>query len=135
MVRCGEKQRKEASQLQAVNRKLRAMNKLPMEEDDRLQKQVSHPVYENGCFRLHTQTAGIASKDTNCESVVTVESRLTVTSGQHRSTSPRDAGPHSLLGSRVCNYGGQVILPLAHTIEHEEASSMNSIYSVYELLW
>lgn len=29
-------------------------------------------------------------------------------------------GPCSLSGSRVVNYGGQVILPLAHTIEHEE---------------
>lgn len=29
-------------------------------------------------------------------------------------------GPCSLPGSRVGNYGGQVILPLAHTIEHEE---------------
>jgi len=29
-------------------------------------------------------------------------------------------GPCSLTGSRVGNYGGQVILPLAHTIEHEE---------------
>lgn len=30
------------------------------------------------------------------------------------------AGPCSFSGSRVGNYGGQVILPLAHTIEHEE---------------
>ncbi|KAK7260403.1 hypothetical protein RIF29_26419 [Crotalaria pallida] len=29
-------------------------------------------------------------------------------------------GPCGILGSRVGNYGGQVILPLAHTIEHEE---------------
>lgn len=29
-------------------------------------------------------------------------------------------GPCSLTGSRMGNYGGQVILPLAHTIEHEE---------------
>lgn len=53
--RCREKQRKEASRLQAVNRKLTAMNKLLMEENDRLQKQVSHLVYENGYFRQHTQ--------------------------------------------------------------------------------
>ncbi|MBA0720128.1 hypothetical protein Golax_007765 [Gossypium laxum] len=53
--RCREKQRKEASRLQAVNRKLTAMNKLLMEENDRLQKQVSQLVYENGCFRQHTQ--------------------------------------------------------------------------------
>ena len=29
-------------------------------------------------------------------------------------------GPFSLQGSRVGSFGGQVILPLAHTIEHEE---------------
>ncbi|KAF5941541.1 hypothetical protein HYC85_019183 [Camellia sinensis] len=33
--RCQEKQRKEASQLQTVNRKMTAMNKLLMEENDR----------------------------------------------------------------------------------------------------
>lgn len=49
--RCREKQRKEASRLQNVNRKLTAMNKLLMEENDRLQKQVTHLVYENGYFR------------------------------------------------------------------------------------
>nr|GMC49216.1 homeobox-leucine zipper protein ATHB-8-like [Ipomoea batatas] len=53
--RCREKQRKESSRLQAVNRKLTAMNKLLMEENDRLQKQVSHLVYENSYFRQHTQ--------------------------------------------------------------------------------
>ena len=57
--RCREKQRKEASRLQAVNRKLTAMNKLLMEENDRLQKQVSHLVYENGYFRQHTQSVRI----------------------------------------------------------------------------
>ena len=55
MNRCREKQRKEASRLQTVNRKLSAMNKLLMEENDRLQKQVSHLVYENGYFRQHSQ--------------------------------------------------------------------------------
>ncbi|KAL5100146.1 hypothetical protein RYX36_004473, partial [Vicia faba] len=39
--RCKENQRKEASQLQIVNRKLAAMNKLLIEENERLQKQVS----------------------------------------------------------------------------------------------
>lgn len=53
--RCREKQRKEASRLQAVNRKLTAMNKLLMEENDRLQKQVSQLVTENGFFRQKTQ--------------------------------------------------------------------------------
>ncbi|WJX91945.1 Homeobox-leucine zipper protein ATHB-15, variant 2 [Trifolium repens] len=87
--RCREKQRKESFRLQGVNRKLTAMNKLLMEENDRLQKQVSHLVYENGYFRQNTQNA---TKDTSCESVVT--------SGQHNMTSqhpPRDASPAGLL--------------------------------------
>ncbi|KAK8678757.1 hypothetical protein V6N13_144242 [Hibiscus sabdariffa] len=90
--RCREKQRKEASRLQAVNRKLTAMNKLLMEENDRLQKQVSQLVYENGCFRQHTQNATLATKDPSCDSAVT--------SGQHRVTQqnpPRDASPAGLL--------------------------------------
>ncbi|KAL5757779.1 hypothetical protein ACOSP7_020390 [Xanthoceras sorbifolium] len=90
--RCREKQRKEASRLQAVNRKLTAMNKLLMEENDRLQKQVSQLVYENGYFRQHTQNTTLATKDTSCESVVT--------SGQHHLTpqqTPRDASPAGLL--------------------------------------
>lgn len=33
-------------------------------------------------------------------------------------------GPCSLPGSRVGNFGGQVILPLAHTIEHEEVTTL-----------
>ena len=33
------------------------------------------------------------------------------------------AGPCSLQVSRAGNFGGQVILPLAHTIEHEEVSA------------
>ncbi|KAJ0090051.1 hypothetical protein Patl1_12938 [Pistacia atlantica] len=90
--RCREKQRKEASRLQAVNRKLTAMNKLLMEENDRLQKQVSQLVYENTFFRQQTQNATLATTDTSCESVVT--------SGQHHLTPqhpPRDASPAGLL--------------------------------------
>ncbi|KAL8153346.1 hypothetical protein V2J09_011106 [Rumex salicifolius] len=90
--RCREKQRKESSRLQSVNRKLTAMNKLLMEENDRLQKQVSHLVYENGYFRQHSQNKALAAKDTSCESVVT--------SGQHQLASqrpPRDASPAGLL--------------------------------------
>ncbi|CAN4089008.1 unnamed protein product [Withania somnifera] len=89
--RCREKQRKEASRLQTVNRKLTAMNKLLMEENDRLQKQVSQLVYENGYFRRQTHSTP-ATKDTSCESVVT--------SGQHHLTSqhpPKDASPAGLL--------------------------------------
>ncbi|OIS97846.1 homeobox-leucine zipper protein athb-8, partial [Nicotiana attenuata] len=70
--RCREKQRKESSRLQAVNKKLTAMNKLLMEENDRLQKQVSQLVYENSFFCQQTQTAALTTTDNNsCESVVT----------------------------------------------------------------
>nr|XP_016488110.1 PREDICTED: homeobox-leucine zipper protein ATHB-15-like [Nicotiana tabacum] len=91
--RCREKQRKESSRLQAVNRKLTAMNKLLMEENDRLQKQVSQLVYENSFFRQQTQTAALTTTDNNsCESVVT--------SGQQNLSAqrpPRDASPAGLL--------------------------------------
>ncbi|KAK6917079.1 Homeobox domain [Dillenia turbinata] len=74
--RCREKQRKEASRLQTVNRKLTAMNKLLMEENDRLQKQVSQLVYENGYTRQQLQSASATTTDASCESVVL--------SGQHQ---------------------------------------------------
>ncbi|PKA45763.1 Homeobox-leucine zipper protein HOX32 [Apostasia shenzhenica] len=69
--RCREKQRKEASRLQTVNRKLTAMNKLLMEENDRLQKQVSQLVYENGFMRQQIHSASVTTTDNSCESVVT----------------------------------------------------------------
>ncbi|XP_058071585.1 homeobox-leucine zipper protein HOX32 [Magnolia sinica] len=92
--RCREKQRKEASRLQTVNRKLTAMNKLLMEENDRLQKQVSQLVYENGYMKHQIHNASVATTDTSCESVVT--------SGQHQQNptqhSQRDANnPAGLL--------------------------------------
>nr|GMD12497.1 homeobox-leucine zipper protein REVOLUTA [Ipomoea batatas] len=59
--RCREKQRKESSRLQTVNRKLSAMNKLLMEENDRLQKQVSQLVSENGFMRQHLRTVCLPS--------------------------------------------------------------------------
>jgi homeobox-leucine zipper protein len=59
--RCREKQRKEASRLQTVNRKLTAMNKLLMEENDRLQKQVSQLVCENGYMRQQLHTVSIST--------------------------------------------------------------------------
>lgn len=68
--RCREKQRKESSRLQSVNRKLSAMNKLLMEENDRLQKQVSHLVYENGYMRQQLHNASGTTTDNSCESVV-----------------------------------------------------------------
>lgn len=59
LCRCREKQRKEASRLQTVNRKLTAMNKLLMEENDRLQKQVSQLVCENGYMRQQLHTVSV----------------------------------------------------------------------------
>ncbi|XP_041992307.1 homeobox-leucine zipper protein REVOLUTA-like isoform X1 [Salvia splendens] len=69
--RCREKQRKESTRLQSVNRKLSAMNKLLMEENDRLQKQVSHLVCENGYMRQQLQTAAVPTADASSESAVT----------------------------------------------------------------
>ncbi|OVA00325.1 Homeobox domain [Macleaya cordata] len=93
--RCREKQRTEASRLQTVNRKLTAMNKLLMEENDRLQKQVSQFVYENGYMKQQLHNASALTTDTSCESVV---------SGQHQQQQnptphpPRDANnPAGLL--------------------------------------
>ncbi|KAJ8504596.1 hypothetical protein OPV22_005482 [Ensete ventricosum] len=68
--RCREKQRKETSRLQAVNRKLTAMNKLLMEENERLQKQVTQLVHENAYMRQQLQNVSLAN-DTSCESIVT----------------------------------------------------------------
>ncbi|RWR83953.1 Homeobox domain-containing protein [Cinnamomum micranthum f. kanehirae] len=68
---CREKQRKESSRLQTVNRKLTAMNKLLMEENDRLQKQVSQLVYENGYMRQQLQNASLPTTETAGESPVT----------------------------------------------------------------
>ncbi|TYI23335.1 hypothetical protein ES332_A06G158000v1 [Gossypium tomentosum] len=69
------------------------MNKLLMEENDRLQKQVSQLVYENNYFCQQTQNlqTTLATTDTSCESVVT--------SGQHHLTPqhpPRDANSAGL---------------------------------------
>ncbi|XP_022729816.1 homeobox-leucine zipper protein REVOLUTA-like isoform X2 [Durio zibethinus] len=69
--RCREKQRKESSRLQTVNRKLTAMNKLLMEENDRLQKQVSQLVCENGYMRQQLHTVNASATDASCDSVVT----------------------------------------------------------------
>ncbi|KAL0436903.1 UNVERIFIED_CONTAM: Homeobox-leucine zipper protein REVOLUTA [Sesamum radiatum] len=69
--RCREKQRKESIRLQSVNRKLTAMNKLLMEENDRLQKQVSQLVCENGYMRQQLQSASAPATDASCESAVT----------------------------------------------------------------
>ncbi|KAH1134791.1 hypothetical protein GLYMA_05G166400v4 [Glycine max] len=86
--RCREKQRKEASRLQTVNRKLSSMNKLLMEENDRLQKQVSQLVYDNGFMKqqIHTASATTTTTtDNSCESVVV--------SGQHQPQNPKTQHP------------------------------------------
>ncbi|CAA2973088.1 homeobox-leucine zipper REVOLUTA [Olea europaea subsp. europaea] len=69
--RCREKQRKESTRLHGVNKKLSAMNKLLMEENDRLQKQVSQLVCENGYMRHQLQSASAATTDASCESAAT----------------------------------------------------------------
>ncbi|KAL2488781.1 Homeobox-leucine zipper protein REVOLUTA [Forsythia ovata] len=73
--RCREKQRKESTGLQSVNRKLSAMNKLLMEENDRLQKQVSQLISENGHMHQQLQTASVATTDPSCESAVSTPQR------------------------------------------------------------
>ncbi|CAM8994738.1 unnamed protein product [Rhodiola kirilowii] len=67
--RCREKQRKESSRLQTVNKKLTAMNRLLMEENERLQKQVSHLSYDNGFMRSKLKVSAVTT-DASCESVV-----------------------------------------------------------------
>ncbi|KAL6643215.1 hypothetical protein ACP70R_021396 [Stipagrostis hirtigluma subsp. patula] len=67
--RCRDKQRKESSRLQAVNRKLTAMNKLLMEENERLQKQASQLIHENAYLKQQLQHPSLAN-DASCESNV-----------------------------------------------------------------
>jgi len=68
--RCRDKLRKESSRLESVNRKVSAMNKLLMEENERLQKQVSQLVHENAQVRQQLKNTSMAN-DTSCESNVT----------------------------------------------------------------
>ncbi|KAF5188021.1 Homeobox-leucine zipper protein hox32, partial [Thalictrum thalictroides] len=68
--RCREKQKTESSRLQTVNRKLSAMNKLLMEENERLQKQVSRFVYENGYMKQQLTNPAAVTPDLKCDSVV-----------------------------------------------------------------
>ncbi|OEL17160.1 Homeobox-leucine zipper protein HOX9 [Dichanthelium oligosanthes] len=75
VARCRDKQRKESSRLQAVNRKLTAMNKLLMEENERLQKQVSQLVHENAYMKQQLQNPSLAN-DASCESNATTPANL-----------------------------------------------------------
>ncbi|KAL5731595.1 Homeobox-leucine zipper protein hox32 [Ranunculus cassubicifolius] len=68
--RCREKQKTESSRLQTVNRKLSAMNKLLMEENERLQKQVSQFVYENGYMKQQLTNPSAATAELKSDSVV-----------------------------------------------------------------
>ncbi|XP_057476045.1 homeobox-leucine zipper protein REVOLUTA-like isoform X2 [Actinidia eriantha] len=68
--RCREKQKKEANNIQSVNKKLTAANKLLMEENDRLQKQVSHLVSENEYIRQQVENIALDANDTSCEPAV-----------------------------------------------------------------
>ncbi|PSS33392.1 Homeobox-leucine zipper protein [Actinidia chinensis var. chinensis] len=68
--RCREKQKKEANNLQSVNKKLTAANKLLKEENDRLQKQVSHLVYENEYIRQQLENISLDVTNTSCEPAV-----------------------------------------------------------------
>lgn len=43
-------------------------------------------------------------------------------------------GPCTFLGPRVGNFGGQVVLPLAQTVEHEEASVLNHFANPFILI-
>uniref|UniRef100_A0A0D9UXY9 Homeobox domain-containing protein n=2 Tax=Leersia perrieri TaxID=77586 RepID=A0A0D9UXY9_9ORYZ len=97
--RCREKQRKESSRLQQLNRKLTAMNKLLMEENDRLQKQVSHLVYQNSSNGYFHR----ATTDTSCDSVVTSgqppqHNVAAVHPPATAAQQPRDASPAGLMG-------------------------------------
>nr|ABD75295.1 class III homeodomain-leucine zipper protein C3HDZ1 [Marchantia polymorpha] len=104
--RCREKQRKEATRLLSVNAKLTALNKLLMEENERLSKHTSQLAIENQYLRQHTSSdrnlkpnrrlheqAGMATPDTSSESVVTGGLQRHPTP-QHP---PRDASPAGLL--------------------------------------
>ncbi|KAF5959540.1 hypothetical protein HYC85_000749 [Camellia sinensis] len=68
--RCREKQKKEAINFQLLNRKLTAVNKLLTEENDRLQKQVSHLVCENEYIHQQLKNKSPATTDTSCGSSV-----------------------------------------------------------------
>ncbi|GFP90270.1 homeobox-leucine zipper protein hox10 [Phtheirospermum japonicum] len=64
--KCREEQRKELSRFQTVNQNLYAMNKLLMEENDHLQKQVLHLVDDNGHMRQRLQ---IVTVDNNNKTI------------------------------------------------------------------
>ncbi|KAK6929196.1 START domain [Dillenia turbinata] len=66
-IECRDKQKKEAFQLQVLNRKLSAINKLLLEENDRLQQQVSQLVYENKYVCQQLKQVSAETADASCE--------------------------------------------------------------------
>nr|ABD75296.1 class III homeodomain-leucine zipper protein C3HDZ1 [Phaeoceros carolinianus] len=108
--RCREKQRKEATRLLSVNAKLTALNKLLMEENERLSKHTSQLAIENQYLRQQQQQLvksdcigkpsrrsqeqlAMTTTDTSSESAVTGGLQQHPTP-QHP---PRDASPAGLL--------------------------------------
>nr|AWD38918.1 class III homeodomain-leucine zipper protein [Ceratopteris pteridoides] len=65
--RCREKQRKESIRLHTVNAKLTAINRLLMDENDRLQRQATQLLYENGSLRKQLEEGGITA-EISCDS-------------------------------------------------------------------
>nr|AWD38919.1 class III homeodomain-leucine zipper protein [Cyrtomium guizhouense] len=104
--RCREKQRKESSRLQTVNSKLTAMNKLLMEENDRLQRQAAQLLYENGCLRQQLQHGGITT-DTSCDSVVTSGLQHLPTPPQQSSQDATYSGILSLAEETLAEFLGK----------------------------
>ncbi|EFJ14784.1 hypothetical protein SELMODRAFT_180804 [Selaginella moellendorffii] len=117
--RCREKQRKETSRLQSVNSSLTAMNKIIMEENERLTKHSSQLALENQCLRQQLQqirsgggaadpdkkSAAAADRFNDQQSALALADRSPdseVTGGvpQHLAItpqSPRDSSPAGLL--------------------------------------
>ncbi|KAH0457499.1 hypothetical protein IEQ34_012814 [Dendrobium chrysotoxum] len=89
--RCREKQRKEASSLQSVNRKLTAMNKLLMEENDRLQKQVSQLVYDNSYMHQQLRNASLANADASESMILGSQLQNPITQPSLRDASNSDS--------------------------------------------
>ncbi|MQM16601.1 hypothetical protein Taro_049557 [Colocasia esculenta] len=137
--RCREKQRKETSRLQTVNRKLTAMNKLLMEENDRLQKQVSRLVHENAYMRQQLQNMYAPTTIAPARDFWTLRYTTTLEDGSlvvcERSLSGSGGGPSAstahqfvraeMLPSgfliRPCDGGGSIV----HIVDHLDLEAWN----------
>ncbi len=74
--RCREKQRKEATRLVSVNAKLTALNKLLMEENERLAKHTSQLTLENHALRQQLPNQSFADGRHRVPSQVSCGDRL-----------------------------------------------------------